>query len=281
MQGGCLWEDVDVALAKHDLATVGGTVNHTGVGGLTLGGGYGYLSGKHGMVVDNLLAVEYVLADGSIVTASESENPDLFWAARGAGVNFGVVTSFTYRAHYQKSPVWGGLLIFPKEKLTEVVKAANQLIATGDGRNVMVVGVGSPPPAAKPAVIAVVFFDGDEDEAKAFYEPVLGLGPLVNNTSPMPYSSANAMLNPLQHHGLRRSMKGSGFIIPLDPTFAETLFNDYADFVQRVPNAVPSTIIFEYFPLEKIMSVSNSHLVREPGDVRKCGILSCLERCKI
>jgi len=79
VQGGALWEDVDLALAKHGLATVGGTVNHTGVGGLTLGGGYGFLSPKYGLAIDNLLSVELVLADGKIVTASASENPDLFW----------------------------------------------------------------------------------------------------------------------------------------------------------------------------------------------------------
>ncbi len=105
-QGGCIWADVDNAAADHDLAAVGGTVNHTGIGDLTLGGGYGYLTPAHGMVVDNLLSVQLVLADGSIVTASQSENTDLFWASRGAGIGFGVATSFVYQAYEQKEPVW-------------------------------------------------------------------------------------------------------------------------------------------------------------------------------
>jgi FAD/FMN-containing dehydrogenase len=88
-QGGALWADVDSELAKYGLATVGGTVDHTGIGGLSLGGGYGYLMGQHGLVVDNILEVEFVLADGTIVTASTSQNEDLFWAVRGAGVKFG------------------------------------------------------------------------------------------------------------------------------------------------------------------------------------------------
>jgi FAD/FMN-containing dehydrogenase len=104
-QGGAWWEDVDAAATKYGLACVGGTVSHTGIGGLTLGGGYGFLSGEHGLVVDNLLEVEYVLADGTIVTASEKENQDLFWAARGAGAGFGVATRFTYRAHDQKNMI--------------------------------------------------------------------------------------------------------------------------------------------------------------------------------
>ena len=92
VQGGCIWQDVDDAAGDYGLAMVGGTVNHTGVGGLTLGGGYGWLSGRYGLTIDSLLQVQIVLADGSIKTASKDENPDLFWAVRGAGHAFGVVT---------------------------------------------------------------------------------------------------------------------------------------------------------------------------------------------
>lgn len=95
--GGSRWRHVDEAGAKHGLATVGGTVNDTGVGGLTLGGGYGYLTPRYGLAIDNLLGVQIVLADGSIVEASKTENPDLFWAVRGAGQNFGVRNLLTER----------------------------------------------------------------------------------------------------------------------------------------------------------------------------------------
>ena len=96
-QGGALWADVDKAAEEHGLAVVGGTVNTTGVGGLTLGGGYGYLVGKYGLVIDNLLEVELVLADGKTITASRHKNSQLFWAIRGAGASIGAILSFIFQ----------------------------------------------------------------------------------------------------------------------------------------------------------------------------------------
>lgn len=101
-------------------------MNHTGVGGLTLGGGYGWLTPKFGLVIDNLLEVELVLADGNIVTASEIENQDLFWAAKGAGSAFAVATSFVYQAHDQRGDIWGGMLVFPPTQIPEIVSFASK-----------------------------------------------------------------------------------------------------------------------------------------------------------
>ncbi|KAF4630347.1 hypothetical protein G7Y89_g7794 [Cudoniella acicularis] len=254
-QGGCLWSDVDSEAAKYDLACVGGTVNHTGVGGLTLGGGYGYLSSKHGLVIDNLLEVEFVLANGNIVTASEAHNEDLFWCARGAGQNFGVATSFTYKAHNQKNSVFAGSLVFAKEHLIKVIEAANYLQEAGDGTSNVLVAFGAPPPAHESVVLVMLFYNGSEEDATAFFEPVLRIGPLVNQASVVPYPIVNTMLNDAMRHGFRRTMRGSGALAPFSTTLAEELFKDFQDFIKKVPDAIWTMIVLEYFTYKKIISI--------------------------
>ena len=117
---------MDAATQEHGLATTAGTVSHTGVGGLTLGGGFGWLGRRHGLAVDNLVSAEVVTADGQIRRASEEENPDLFWALRGGGGNFGVVTEFEFRLHEVGPMIDFGMLFYPSEQGAEALRPAGR-----------------------------------------------------------------------------------------------------------------------------------------------------------
>src|SRR5213082_1271110 len=120
-QPGVKWIDFDHETQAFGLATSGGTVSDTGIAGLTLGGGLGWLSSKHGLTVDNLLSADVVTADGRLLTANASENPDLFWGLRGGGGNFGIVTSFEYRVH-TLDPILAGMVIYPMDQASEVLR---------------------------------------------------------------------------------------------------------------------------------------------------------------
>ena len=117
-QGGVTWKELNRAAAGHGLATTGGVVSSTGIAGLTLGGGEGWLMGKYGLTIDNLLAVEVVTADGQVLTASAAQNQDLFWALRGGGGNFGIATAFEYQAH-PVSTIYGGMVAHPVSRARE------------------------------------------------------------------------------------------------------------------------------------------------------------------
>jgi FAD/FMN-containing dehydrogenase len=128
-EGGVLWREFDEATQVHGLATTGGTVTSTGIAGLTLGGGLGWLMGKHGATVDNLISAEVVTADGELRVASASTHPDLFWALRGGGGNFGVVTSLEYRL-YPVGSVLGGMVLHPLERAAEMLRFYRDFCAT-------------------------------------------------------------------------------------------------------------------------------------------------------
>ncbi|TQN65697.1 FAD-linked oxidoreductase azaL, partial [Colletotrichum shisoi] len=163
--GSCTWKEVDAEAWRHGLATVGGTVSHTGVGGLILGGGQGMLSGQHGVAVDCLVEAEVVLADGSIVTASETENADLFWGLRGAGASFGVVTRFTSEV-FPQGRIWSGPLMFPMAKLPELVAWTNAFIERMDERQSMIIGFTyGPPSRSTPLIMVQPFHNGTGKEA--------------------------------------------------------------------------------------------------------------------
>ncbi|KAI9759744.1 MAG: hypothetical protein M4579_002129 [Chaenotheca gracillima] len=260
VDGGCLWVDVDSAAARHGLATVGGTVNHTGVGGLILGGGYGWLSGQYGLVVDNLLSMEVVLANGRIMTVSEKENPDLFFALRGAGQCFGVVTKFIIKAFPQTEPVWAGLLIFSPEDVEKVIDFANQLAKDSDGKSAMQVGITAPTPLGpSAALLGVVFYNGPKEEAESLFAPVTqDIMPLLNTTASIPYEAVNTLVNEMTAHGGRRTLKGTTTVAPLSAALFRDLMEDVTQFVTDLPEAGGSLVIFEIISPKKIISVPNT-----------------------
>jgi FAD/FMN-containing dehydrogenase len=256
VQGGCIWQQVDSAASEHGVAMVGGTINHTGVGGLTLGGGYGWLSGRYGLTLDLLLAVTIVLADGKIVTASEDQNPDLFWAVRGAGHCFGVVADFTFRVYPQENTVWAGQMAFTLDNLEEVVAFANNLVATSNGDSALVMGITAPPfTGGNPAVVTTVFYNGPEDEAKVVFAKLLALNPIINSVRQRPYGEVNGMMNHAVDYGGRKLSKGATFVTPLRADWVRSIIPDMQSLHRTVPGSRKSIMLFEFFRPDVWLSV--------------------------
>jgi FAD/FMN-containing dehydrogenase len=254
-QGGATWKEVDETGAGHGLAAVGGTVNHTGVGGLTLGGGYGWLSGEYGLTIDNLLTATVVLADGRIITASATENADLFWGLRGAGYNFGVVVDFTYQAYDQKDPVYSGILGFTADKLEGIMDALNESLAKPDSRFGAMSIFALAPDGSGPMIIVIGFFNGPREEGEKKFAGFTALEPVMNTLDMVPYSVVNTLQNPQATYGDRKSFKGIFYEPPLDPHFARVIFNDFMAKIQSEPDLKTSAIILEFTDMRKICEV--------------------------
>jgi hypothetical protein len=216
-------------------------------------GGYGWLSGRYGLSIDCLLSVRMVLADGSHVTASEKENPDLFWAVRGAGQAFGVVIEFVFQGFEQKNNVWAGLLAFTPDKLPQIVDFANKLHEVGNGDQAMLMAFSAPPPEYKITLLMVVFYNGPKDDAEAFFGDVLALGPLMNITSEMPYEKVNSLLNPMASYGGRKIFGGGHFQMPLKLSYAQNIMDTLNDFIEKNENTNESVVMFEFFPFQNKM----------------------------
>lgn len=254
-QGGATWKEVDEAGAAHGLVTVGGTVNHTGVGGLTLGGGYGWLSGQYGLTIDNLLSATVVLADGSLVAASATEHPDLFWGLRGAGYNFGVVVDFTYQAYDQKGPVYTGILGFSVGKLESVVEQLNATLTNPDPRSAAMCIFAHAPDGSGPIIVVICFYNGTRKEGEERFSALTTLDPVLNTLDMVPYPVVNTLQNPQATYGDRKSFKGVFYEPPLDPAFVRSIFNDLIAKIEKEPDLMPSAIILEFINMQKICEI--------------------------
>lgn len=196
-EGGVTWRELNRAAAVHGLATTGGVVSTTGVAGLTLGGGEGWLMGRYGMSVDNLLAVELVTADGGVLTASTEENEDLFWAVRGGGGNFGVAVSFLYRAHYVPR-VYAGIVAHPVSEALAVVDFYREFTSNVPDELTVFFGLLHAPDGSGQKLAAMVLCHCGEDpgRAEADLKPLRGFGnPTIDSVQEMPYPVANTLLD--------------------------------------------------------------------------------------
>lgn len=257
-QGGATWKEVDEAAGEHGLAAVGGTVNHTGVGGLTLGGGYGWLSGLYGLTIDTLLSATVVLADGRILTASPTENSDLFWALRGAGYNFGVVVDFTYQAHDQTNHVFAGLVSFTPDKVERVIEELNHCLLSSDPRSGAICIFAQPPGAPVPMANVICYYNGSQEEGSRHFSSLLALEPVMNTLGMIPYHQLNSLQNPMATYGDRKSFKGVFYHPPLDPKFARTIMADLTAKIQEDPDLAASALLLEFFDMRKVCEVSRS-----------------------
>ncbi|TFK29243.1 FAD binding domain-containing protein [Coprinopsis marcescibilis] len=250
--GGCVWKDVDTEAIKHGLATVGGTVNHTGVGGLTLGGGYGWLSGRYGLATDNIRQATIVTANGSILTVNENENPELFWAIRGGGGNFGVVTEFVFQLYPQRKTVFAGLVVYAPPALHRIVETTkawwSRANLNQDAAMCQIITIG---PNGQPAVVLLLFFNGSEQDGRAEFQDFYDIGPVQDMAKEIPYQDLNTLQNPMSEHGKGQYLKGAS---QKQPEFSSMMqiVNKTAEIAQN--NFTPATI-YEFFPLRKINSV--------------------------
>ncbi len=209
--GGATLARRDIATQEHGLATTAGIVGHTGVGGLTLTGGMGWLTRRHGLALDNVLSVEIVTADGKIRRASADQEPDLFWAVRGGGGNFGVVTEFEFRLHDVGPIVDFGLLFWPLAQGAEVLRLARDLFASmSRDTNMIIAAINAPPAPFVPVehhgtpgyALVLTGFGRDGEHGRIVERIGAELPPLIQLVAPMPYAAVQQTFDEANHFGL-------------------------------------------------------------------------------
>jgi FAD/FMN-containing dehydrogenase len=250
---GALWGEFDRETQLFGLATPGGRVTTTGVGGFTLGGGYGWLSPKWGLTCDNLTSVDVVTADGRLVTASEEENEDLFWGVRGGSGNFGVVTSYEFRLHQLGPIVLAGLLLHPIDDAKSVIRGYRDYVETAPEELATGTVILQAPPApfipehlhGKPALGIAAMYIGDADEGRDVVAPLKELGPpAVDMIQPMPYTAFQALLDPFNQQGLLIYTRGM-HLSELPDEGIDT-YVEYATEIARFSNPMTQIIIFRH-----------------------------------
>jgi FAD/FMN-containing dehydrogenase len=231
---GLTWWDFNRVAAVHGLATTGGVVSSTGIAGLTLGGGIGWLMGRYGLTIDNLLSVEIVTADGEVLTASADDHPDLFWALRGGGGNFGVVTSFEYRAHPVREVLAGPVLYAMAEARAALAFHREFTGAVPDELTVGAALLHAPDGSGTKVAALVPCHCGEPAAADTDVKPLRAFGtPVVDLVAGMPYPTVNTLLDGAFPKGALNYWK-SGFLLDLSDDTIEVL----VDAFERVPSTM-------------------------------------------
>jgi FAD/FMN-containing dehydrogenase len=241
-QAGCLWRDVDAEGQAFGLAVTGGLVSSTGIAGFTLGGGIGWLVRRSGLTCDNLVGADIVTADGQYLHTSEDEHPDLLWALRGGGGNFGVVTSFEFRAHEVGPTVFSGLVFYRGEDAAQVLQGFGEAAANAPDELSLAINLTTAPPLpflpeeihGKPIVAVLGVWSGRTEDGDAATKPFRGLAPVVADVfGPMPYVAMQSLLDPLYPRGMWNYFR-SAFFSDLGATTVDALVSSYS----QAPNAV-------------------------------------------
>ncbi len=236
VQGGATWNAVDAATHEHGLATPAGIISSTGVGGLTLGGGHGYLSRRYGLTIDNLLGAEVVLANGTTLRTSDDEHPDLFWALRGGGGNFGIVTSLTFRLHPVRNVICGPTA-WPISAMDDILKWYREFLPSQDDDMYGFFAAMTVPPVATfpepfhlhKACAVVWCYLGDPAGAEEAFAPVRAMKPAFDGIHEAPYPALQSAFDGLYPKGLQWYWRGDFFRTIPDPAvdvhvkFAEEL----------------------------------------------------------
>ena len=234
-EGGARWRDFDHETQAFGLATTGGTNSDTGIGGLTLGGGLGWLAGKYGLACDNLLSADVVTADGRVLTASRTENADLFWGLRGGSGNFGIVTSFEFRLH-RVDTVLGGLVVHPFERAKDVLRFYRDFSTTIPDEVNTLGALLTTPDGLRAAAVAVCY-NGDLAQGEKVLRPLREFGPpIADQIGPMPYTVLQTMTDAMFPRGRQYYWKAN-LMNRLTDEAIETIIQYFA----TVPS--PSTVI--------------------------------------
>jgi FAD/FMN-containing dehydrogenase len=227
-EGGVIWRELNDATAAHGLATTGGAISTTGIAGYTLGGGLGWLMSNFGLAADNLVSAELVTASGEILRPSADEHPDLFWALRGGGGNFGIVTSFEYRLH-PVSEIYGGLVAHPFGAARDVLRFYRDFSSTThDDLTVFAGLVHAPDGSGLKLAAFLVFHTGGTEKAEADLAPLLEFGsPLMVEVGPMPYPAMNTILDDGYPRGALNYWKSS-FIRAIEDEWIDSVVDAFA-----------------------------------------------------